>query len=71
MSKGTLKNRASFFNELHIVKSNQQFIIDVQTALVQIRGPCINHMIDDEQFSMKDLWFVFVNFNSRAEKASI
>ena len=71
MLQSVLENLACASGHFGILKTNHQFVIDVQAALIEVRRTDIDDIIDDDQFRMKNLRLVFINLNTGFQKATI
>src|SRR6267378_6051447 len=65
------ENVARFGRKLRIGESDEQFVINVQTARVEIRGSRVNDVVRDDQLGVQYLRLVFVNLHAAAEQALI
>ena len=71
MGQIAFENRASFGRGCRIRKANHEFMVDVQTAGIEIGRSGVNDVVDHEQFGVQDLRLVFVDFDSGPQELCI
>ena len=66
-----LEKRAGLFGELRVSKANDQFVIDVETARIEVSRAEVNRIINDEEFGVEDLGLVLVNLHAVPKQSQI